>query len=321
MSVATTVLNNPSGAARWWVYQRERFPIVGHGALILAFASGAVCFSAQLRAAADPSATPVALASLAVGFLSSFLFFFQLRVSDEFKDLDEDTRWRPYRPVPRGLVTLAELRRIAVAGMFVQAGAAAWLAPKLLPFLVLVWLYIGLMTREFWLHEFLKTRPLTVLWTHMLIMPFIDFYATACDWVATGEGQGRGVGVGLIWFLVASFFNGIVVEVGRKIRAPEDEEEGVETYSRAWGRRRAIVFWLGAVLVTYCFALLAARDVGGVKVVSGTLGALAFGAMLLGGLVATTPAPGRGKWIEVLSGLWTIALYLSVGVAPYLLQH
>ncbi len=304
--------------ARWITYQRERFPIVGHGALILAFASGAVCFSALLRSGGDRSAS-VALASVGVAFLSSFLFFFQLRVSDEFKDLDEDTRWRPYRPVPRGLVTLAELRRIALAGMLLQAIAAAWLAPRLLPFLLLVWLYIGLMTKEFWLHEYLRTRPLTVLWTHMLIMPFIDFYATACDWVFAG--QGSAVGVGLLWFLIASFFNGIVVEVGRKIRVPVDEEEGVETYSRAWGRERAIVFWLGAVLVTLGFAYLAAREVGGVTVVAGTLGALALVAMLLGVLVARAPAPGRGKWIEVLSGLWTIALYLSVGVVPYLLQR
>ena len=36
---------------------------------------------------------------------------------------------------------------------------------------------------------------------------------------------------GLFWFLIVSFFNGVVVEIGRKIRAREDEEEGVETYS------------------------------------------------------------------------------------------
>lgn len=202
--------------------------------------------------------------------------------------------------------------------MVLQAVAATWLAPRLLPFLILVWLYIGLMTKEFWRHEYLSTRPLTVLWTHMLIMPFIDFYATACDWVAAGSG--RAIGSGLLWFLIASFFNGIVVEVGRKIRAPEDEEEGVQTYSQAWGRERAVVFWLGAVLVTLVSALLAARAVHGTTAVAMTLGTLAAGAVVLGVWVARWPAPGRGKRIEVLSGLWTIALYLSVGVVPYLLH-
>ena len=38
--------------------------------------------------------------------VTSFLSFLQLRIADEFKDFDEDSRYRPYRPVPRGLVTL-----------------------------------------------------------------------------------------------------------------------------------------------------------------------------------------------------------------------
>ena len=175
------------------------------------------------------------------------------------------------------------------------------------------------MTKEFWLHAYLQTRPFTILWTHMLIMPFIDFYATACDWVVVGKGGG--VGVGLLWFLLASFFNGVVVEVGRKIRAPADEEEGVQTYSKAWGRQRAILFWLAAVAATYVVAILAAREVGGTTVVSATLGVLALFAGLVGVSLARSPLAGRGQRIEVLSGLWTIALYLSVGVMPYLLQR
>ena len=34
---------------RWWIYQRERFPIVGHGALIAAFSLSAVCYSMLRR--------------------------------------------------------------------------------------------------------------------------------------------------------------------------------------------------------------------------------------------------------------------------------
>ena len=318
-NITLTLPNDRVGLPRWIVYQRERFPVVGHGALILAFASGAVCFSAQLRRTANEQAPSVSGAALVVAFISSLLFFFQLRVSDEFKDLEEDTRWRPYRPVPRGLVTLPELRNLAFGSMFVQAIAAVWLAPKLLLLLAGVWLYIGLMTKEFWLRGFLKSRPFTVLWTHMLIIPFIDLYATACDWVVTGRAVGAGVGAGLVWFLLASFFNGIVVEVGRKLRAPPDEEEGVETYSRVWGRQRAIGFWVTALAATYVVALFAAQATGGVLVVAVTMGSLGIVAAFLGVRLARAPATGRGKSIELVSGLWTIALYLSVGVAPYLM--
>ena len=218
----------PRGLARWVVYQRERFPVVAHGLLIAAFSSGAVCYSARLRAQGGGGGGAPSPASLAVAFASCFLFFFQLRVSDEFKDFEDDSRHRPYRPVPRGLVTLGELGRVALAGMAVQLALALWLAPRLVLPLALVWGYMALMTKEFWLHSWLAARPVTVLWTHMLVMPLIDLYATACDWVAAGGWHV--VGLGLVWFLLASFFNGMVVEVGRKIRAPEDEEPGVATY-------------------------------------------------------------------------------------------
>src|SRR5438128_957883 len=36
-------------ANRWWIYQRERFPIVAHGPLVGAFSLSAVCCSSLLR--------------------------------------------------------------------------------------------------------------------------------------------------------------------------------------------------------------------------------------------------------------------------------
>ena len=83
---AVKVAPAPRGLARWVVYQRERFPVLGHGALIAAFSTGAVCFSAQLRAAGTGEAARPSAASLVVAFVSCLLFFFQLRVSDELKD-------------------------------------------------------------------------------------------------------------------------------------------------------------------------------------------------------------------------------------------
>src|SRR4051794_28758158 len=79
---------------RLWIYQQERFPLLGHGLLIGAFSFSAVSFSCVLRGqAAFPS-----LGSILVAFGSCFFFFLQLRVADEFKDREEDARWRPYRP-------------------------------------------------------------------------------------------------------------------------------------------------------------------------------------------------------------------------------
>ncbi len=36
-----------------------------------------------------------------VAYVTSLLFFLQLRIADEHKDCDEDARYRPYPPGPR----------------------------------------------------------------------------------------------------------------------------------------------------------------------------------------------------------------------------
>ena len=200
---------------RWWVYQKERFPIFANGLLIFVFSLSAVSYSRLLRGDSDLPSFPVAITA----FLTCFFFFLLLRIADEFKDYAEDLKYRPYRPVPRGLIKRRELGILAAVVMLVQLLLALWLEPKLSLILLLVWVYWGLMSKEFFVATWLKARPLQYLWTHMLIMPLIDFYATACDWLVAGANKAK---FDLLWFLVISFFNGIVVEIGRKLRAPED---------------------------------------------------------------------------------------------------
>ena len=298
---------------RWWTYQKERFPLLAHGPLVLAFSSSAVCFSHLLR---GENSWPD-WRGLVVAFVTCLLFFLGLRIADEFKDFEEDSRYRPYRPVPRGLVKLRELGWIGVGAAVIQLALAVWLAPFLIIVLLAGWAYLALMSHEFFAREWLKARPITYLWTHMFIMPIVDLYATACDWVPAGLKLPPN---GLIWFLVASFFNGIVIEIGRKIRSPADEETGVQTYSILWGRRAAVAAWLGVMTATATCAVLAASKINfalPVAVATGTV--LALAAITAVAFLRDT-RPGRGKRFEVLAGVWTLVLYLSLGLAPLALR-
>src|SRR5438128_368969 len=154
---------------RWWVYQRERFPILAHGLLIAAFSFSAVCFSALLRGQVVlPSATTVTVA-----FGTAFLFFLQLRIADEFKDFEEDSSYRPYRPVPRGLVSLRELGVLGLLAALLQLGLALYLQPSLLLLLALVWTYLALMSKEFFIGRWLKAHPIPYLISHMVIIPLV----------------------------------------------------------------------------------------------------------------------------------------------------
>lgn len=298
--------------ARWWTYQRERFPIFAHGALILAFSSSAVCYSRLLRG--DPGLPGAA--ALLVASAASFFFFLQLRIADEFKDFEEDSRYRPYRPVPRGLVTLRSLGWLFVIGGAAQLGTALWFHPPLAAVLAGAWLYLALMSKEFFAREWLKARPITYLWTHMLIMPIVDFYGTACDWMPAGDPP-QYLGA----FLTVSFLNGLIIEFGRKLRAPEAEEAGVPTYSKLWGPRAAAATWAATLGAAGIVSILAARPIG--FVLPAAAAALAFTAAATFQAVrfAANPSAATQKKFELISGLWTLAVYLELGLIPMLARH
>ncbi len=293
---------------RWWIYQRERFPLLAHGPLILAFSASAVSYSALLRGADSAPA----LISFAVAFLVSLGSFVLLRIADEFKDKEDDARHRPYRPVPRGLVRLSELAWIGAGVAVLQLILALQIGLPLVGLLVIAWIYFALMSREFFARKWLKARPVAYLFSHMAIMPLVDWFATGCDWVHTGGNMPPG----LFWFLATSFFNGIVIELGRKIRAPRDEEEGVETYSSLWGPRAAVRAWIAALVATFACAVFAARRIGFTLPLSVALGLCLAGAIATGLVFLGTPQRKSAKRIESLSGVWTLALYLMLGVVP-----
>jgi 4-hydroxybenzoate polyprenyltransferase len=301
-------------ANRWWTYQRERFPLLAHSPVIAAFSLSAVSYSALLRGTDHlPAWKPCAVA-----FLSSFLFFLQLRLADEFKDFDEDARYRPYRPVPRGLVSLRDLGWVWAGSIMIQLALALWLAPRLIVLLVLTWIYLGLMSKEFFARRWLKARPITYMVTHMAIMPLVDLYTTSCDWVPAGAARPP---QGLLRFLVVSFFNGMVVEIGRKIRSPQDEEVGVETYSVLWGRRNAVIAWLAMVACTAGFAYVAAQRIGFAWPVLIILLVLFITDLGVAALFLHGAVPKRGGYVEAMSGIWSLLMYLSLGFIPMVLRQ
>ena len=288
---------------RFWTYLQERFPLPAHGPLVLAFAGGVACASAALRGAQGPGWGPVTVA-----FVVALGAFFQLRVADEWKDADEDRRFRPERPVPRGLITLRELTAGALAVAAVQIGACLWLDARLLLPLAAIWAFGALMTVEFGARDWLSRRPFATLATHAPIVPLIDFFSVSCDVL----GNGAGYPPGTAWLVGVSLFGGTVVEVGRKVWASADERPGVPTYSGAWGRRRALLVWAGAVALSLACGLGVLAHVGARGLMVGLgIGAALVVAAGVGALWGD--GAGRGRVVEVAAGLWTLGLYGVLG--------
>ncbi len=314
MTSAHASAQRPGVAARLWTYQAERFPVVKHGLLIAAFGASAVGLSAMLRdGVPDWRAIVVSICVL-------FGLFLQLRVADEHKDAADDAAFRPERPVPRGLVTLSELRGLAAAAAVAQLALTVWLDWRLLALLGLAWGWMALMTREFFVPEWLKARPILYMVSHMAVMPLVDLYATACDWLPADGFAGKSFGAPLAAFLGLSFVNGVVLEIARKCWAPEQEREGVETYSRLWGAEAA-----GLAVAGAGFAGLALSAY--VHVVTHAHSAFLVGLLAVGGWVmaaaviyATGPTVRAAKGLETAAGVFVLGNYVLLGVAPLLVS-
>jgi 4-hydroxybenzoate polyprenyltransferase len=297
-------LSGWSFARRWRTYFAERFPVIQNAVVIAAFVTGVASFGIRMRNG-EASFAPL---PWSIAFVTVFLFFLQLRIHDEFKDFEDDRRWRPYRPVPRGVVSLAELGWLWGATALIQILLALGTGPIPAGWMVAVWAYSWLMRVEFFAPAWLKARPVAYMVSHIVIVPLMTLYVLACMKLSLAASW-----QGLVPLLAMSYTAFFIVEIGRKIRAPEDEEPGVETYSALWGRATAVIAWLAALALTGVLAIAAGRQVGTAR-----LATLAGGLLLLAALVVAVrflraPARGRGILFQIVSGISIIVLYLAVG--------
>ena len=298
-------------ASRLWIYQAERFPVFKHGILIAVFAAAGVTLSAVLAGRPLPS-----LPGYLAAFALSFLLFFQLRVSDEIKDNEDDHRFRPERPVPRGLVSLGLLAGLALAALCLEVLVALAYAPRLMWLLVLVWAWMGLMAVEFFAPAWLKARPLIYLGSHMLVMPLIDLLVSAVEWLPAAGAPPPG----LVPFLILSFLNGSVLELGRKTWAPENERTGVESYSSLWGARTACLAWMAAAVAASLLAIYVGVLVRApLTVALASLSALSF-VLWSARAFLRRPDTKSQKGIETAAGIFVIVTYIAAGLLPALVR-
>jgi 4-hydroxybenzoate polyprenyltransferase len=300
-------VHTPGLLARLAMYQSERFPLARTSLLVWVFSAASVSVSAHLAGRSPPG-----IATYAAAFIVTLLFFFQLRVLDEIKDADEDARFRPERPIPRGLVTLRLIVGLGLASLPVAVVACLAIDAHMLVLLGVTWGWMLLMAAEFFAPAWLKARPFLYMISHMAVMPAIDLVLTGFEWVPRG-----GAPAGLALFLLLSFANGCVLEIGRKLWAPASEREGVETYSALLGVRRAAALWIGVVAVACALLLLVGRTTGA-PVATGAIGLVAAALTVRAGLrYRADPTPETQARIDTAAGLWVFACYAAAGFAPF----
>lgn len=293
-------------AHRLWVYQSERFPLKKTVPLLAVFSAASITVSANLAARPLPH-----ISAYLIGFVLVFILFFQMRVCDEVKDHEDDLRYRPERPIPRGLITLRTVVVIGLALIPVATVLALLWGYQLIWLLVLTWVWLCAMTVEFGVPAWLKARPILYLLSHMAIMPLIDILLTGIEWLPSGAPHPA-----LFFFIALSFTNGCVLELGRKLWAPENEITGVDTYSSLWGHRNATIVWFAFIGLSLLL-LLGVGAATKANVLIAPLGIIGAAVCFLSGAkYLRNPSPDSEKRVDTVAGLWVFLCYASAGFAP-----
>ena len=261
-------------------------------------------------------------------FIIIFMFFFQLRITDEFKDYEEDLKYRPYRPVQRGIISLKALGKIGIATIIIQIILAHVINSKLIYFMLLVWIYMFLMTKEFFIKNWLTERILIYALSHVVIMIFITLvivkgtgYILQDHFLETLylslEKYEKNIFIGLIPLFALNYLNGIVLEIGRKTRKNDEEENGVQTYSKLWGRKKAVIILSLLFIIEYLLVILGLTHTYKEYFFFGGLTLLLILVVSIYFMVKFLKKDLSGKIVETMSGLWIIFSSICMGFLPY----
>jgi len=305
---ASAVTRSSPFAARLGAYLGERFPPLGHGLIVIAYYASNHSVASALATPSEP--VTLGLNALA-GAVTVFLFFFHLRMFDEHKDREDDDTFHAERVLQRGVVTLRELRTVGIAGIGLEFVLAALCGPAALVSLAIAFVYSLLMLREFFVREWLKRHFVVYALSHMLVMPLLAA-------VVLGFATGLHIWQAPPWFWAFAAFGflaGLNFEVSRKMKAPEDEVDGVDSYTKI----------LGTFTAAYAVLVLRALDVAIAAAVGTRLGvgkwfyAVLAVALLVcvASVVAfrTRLSPRTAKGMETWSVLLLLLLNLSMAFA------
>lgn len=180
----------------------------------------------------------------AVGTWTVFAFLLMLRVADDFKDLETDRRLFPRRPLPSGRVTVRDLR-ILLGGVIAVTSVLNVAFMNNLAFFVVLYAYGAVMSVWFFARSKIQPNLILALVTHNPVLMVMNLYVISFGVLKYGLEPFTWTTLLLAWTM---YLPGLIWEVARKIRSPENETSYV-TYSKLWGHRKAAFFVLGVILV------------------------------------------------------------------------
>lgn len=217
---------------KWYTYQKERFPIIIFGIYVLSIAIGVFGFVNFNTPNREHEINYIIIIPMTI---VTFLQFLMVRIVDEFKDYEEDCKYRPYRPVPRGLIKLKELKILFIICALLQIIITVFATEnriKSIIYLLIMWAFFAIMSKGFFIKKILEKHILLEVLLDEIMMPLMVLYITSFMQIGKNKDTWK--------IIILSYIISWIVEIARKIRAKEQEEKGVKTYTAIFGIPKAI---------------------------------------------------------------------------------
>ena len=314
------------------IYLNERFPLGKNSFFVLIFTLSGYIYTSLLY---NSKIMYLFTNGIKIGifqykiialFIIIFMFFFQLRITDEFKDYEEDLKYRAYRPVQRGIISLKTLGKTGIVTVIIQIMLAHVIDPEIIYFMIFVWIYMFLMAKEFFIKKWLTKRILIYALSHVVIMVFITLVIVeATQYIVPKnifdvfilQRYRHNIDFALIPLFALNYLNGIVLEIGRKTRRADEEEHGVQTYSKLWGKKKAAVILSLLFAVEYFLVILGLSYTYEKYFLFSGLVLLIILIISIYFMIKFLKKDLSGKIVESVSGLWIVFSSMGMGLLPY----
>jgi hypothetical protein len=250
---------------RWWIYLKERSPL----AVLVFLALGPVVSGYMLtvnRGLCLPAQNCAGVGGMVLaGFiavLASVLFMIAARMMDEIKDFEKDKLANPTRPLPRGLISVAEMSMgirivmlvLIVFGVFMIASTSALSGMLFL----LSSVYLWFMYKEFYVGQKLAHFPLVYAFSHQIVG--VPLYLFGVTLFVPGFVNEK-----LAWIFVGlNLTASLSYEFSRKLKP--DAHPAAQTYRQIYGLKRAASVALFFQFIALVIALSARNTLPGIAV-------------------------------------------------------
>jgi len=284
----------------WLILIKERFSPMAYVPMILVFTWANALYISKAAHYTFEAGNFVLVAILMLSF------FFRMRCFDEIKDYEVDLNINPTRPLARGILSIAQVKKGLFVMILLELVISGYLG--FWPFVIhtIAIFYSLMMYEEFFIGDLLRPHLTTYAVSHTFVSVLLGLSAATA---LTGFNLQKLTGTDVCFFLMNwCFFN--LFEFARKTFAPAEERPTVPSYSNIFKPLGAWVLSWSQVAIGIILSYIAIGESSRFYWLA--LAGLLYSFLSLG--YAMNPQPKMAKIFRDVTGIYLLLHYILVSL-------